>query len=71
MISMTLAEFTDVVRKLEKEHPSDQCTSDSKKSNGVSVELGQYLDSLSDAGVMALEVERLSDEATRLLKDMH
>jgi hypothetical protein len=65
---MTLTEFTDVVRKVEGNVPVGQNISGSKKSNGMSVELGQYLDSLSDPAIMVSEVDRLSNEVTQLLE---
>lgn len=71
MISMTLPEFTDVVRKVESIPRLEQCAVASKKSNGISDELGRYLDSLSDPVVMNSEVERLSNEVMQLLKDNH
>lgn len=67
--SMTLEEFTKVVRAAEancKEVPATAI--DPKKTNGMSVELSTYLDSLSDPKVMEAEVARLVIDANNTIR---
>ena len=67
MISITLDEFTSIVGRVENANPPDDGALGSKKSNGMSLALGKYLDSLSEESVLDSEINRLSDEFSKQL----
>jgi hypothetical protein len=71
MISMSLEDFTDVVRRIEGGTAEQQSAPAHKKLNGMSPELAQYLDKLSDPAFKQGEVERLSSHISQLLVDIH
>jgi hypothetical protein len=78
MISMSLEDFTNVVRRIEdgtaeqqSASTQQQSASPHRKLNGMSPDLAQYLDKLSDPAFKQGEVERLSSHVSQLLADIN